>query len=222
MQGDEARTLLGFPPNSHPTLSQVKAAYKRKVWESHPDLFPAQQKPHAESKFKLISEAYSCLLSEVLQKMESDESQSMSFIYDDMHGAKLAIKAIHGEDAQKYEPFWSVTDNHWNSLFLHPLWYRPDFTMYPEVILGLNECIVRQESDNGKRIAASMQIPDCVSSKADFGMDLAISTRTELDPIDMLVVVSISTSESVTIIAQLLVFGSTREIALLVNEVQED
>ncbi|XP_050264398.1 uncharacterized protein LOC126708625 isoform X3 [Quercus robur] len=63
MQGDEARTLLGFPPNSHPTLSQVKAAYKRKVWESHPDLFPAQQKPHAESKFKLISEAYSCLLS---------------------------------------------------------------------------------------------------------------------------------------------------------------
>ena len=68
-------------------------------------------------------------IAEVLQKMESDESQSMSFIYDDMHGAKLAIKAIHGEDAQKYEPFWSVTDNHWNSLFLHPLWYRPDFTM---------------------------------------------------------------------------------------------
>uniref|UniRef100_A0A7N2REX1 Transmembrane protein n=1 Tax=Quercus lobata TaxID=97700 RepID=A0A7N2REX1_QUELO len=65
----------------------------------------------------------------------------------------------------------------------------------------------------------SYQIPDCVSSKADFGMDLAISTRTELDPIDMLVVVSISTSESVTIIAQLLVFGSTREIALLVNEI---
>lgn len=109
----------------------------------------------------------------------------------------------------------------------------------------------------------SYQIPDCVSSKANFGMDLAISTRTELDPsntavtlyvtwlvkkllitlisttvrtytsillhhvysffpltaVDMLVVVSISTSESVTIIAQLLVFGSTREIALLVNEV---
>ena len=46
-------------------------------------------------------------IAEVLQKMESDESQSMSFIYDDMHGAKLAIKAIHGEDAQKYEPFLS-------------------------------------------------------------------------------------------------------------------
>lgn len=28
----------------------------------------------------------------------------------------------------------------------------------------------------------SYQIPDFVSSKADFGMDLAISTRTELDP----------------------------------------
>ncbi|XP_041022115.1 chaperone protein DnaJ isoform X3 [Juglans microcarpa x Juglans regia] len=64
MRGDEARTLLGFPPNYRPTLPQVKAAYRRKVWESHPDLFPAQEKPHAEYKFKLISEAYSCLLSE--------------------------------------------------------------------------------------------------------------------------------------------------------------
>ncbi|XP_059439929.1 protein CAJ1 [Corylus avellana] len=63
MQGDEARALLGFPPDSRPTFSQVKAAYRTKVWESHPDLFPAQEKPHAESKFKLISEAYSCLLS---------------------------------------------------------------------------------------------------------------------------------------------------------------
>ncbi|XP_021906721.1 uncharacterized protein LOC110821184 isoform X11 [Carica papaya] len=55
MQGDEARVLLGFPPNSRPTLSQVKAAYKSKVWESHPDLFPAYEKPLADSKFKLCS-----------------------------------------------------------------------------------------------------------------------------------------------------------------------
>lgn len=68
-------------------------------------------------------------IAEVLQKMETDESQSMYFIYNDMHRAKLAIKAIHGDDAQKYEPFWSVIDNHWNSLFLHPLWYQPDFIM---------------------------------------------------------------------------------------------
>ncbi|XP_044502522.1 uncharacterized protein LOC123223420 [Mangifera indica] len=63
MHGDEARVLLGFPPNYRPTISQVKAAYRRKVWESHPDLFPLDKKPHAESKFKLISEAYTCLLS---------------------------------------------------------------------------------------------------------------------------------------------------------------
>ncbi|OVA16656.1 DnaJ domain [Macleaya cordata] len=61
MQGDEARELLGFPPSSHPTPSQVKAAYKRKAWESHPDRFPPHEKFCAESKFKLISEAYSCL-----------------------------------------------------------------------------------------------------------------------------------------------------------------
>ncbi|KAJ6940738.1 hypothetical protein NC651_006767 [Populus alba x Populus x berolinensis] len=61
MQGDEARVLLGFPPNSRPSLSQVKAAYRKKVWESHPDLFPLHEKPGAESKFKLISEAYTYL-----------------------------------------------------------------------------------------------------------------------------------------------------------------
>ncbi|KAG5386561.1 hypothetical protein IGI04_038031 [Brassica rapa subsp. trilocularis] len=69
MQEDEAKILLGFPPNSRPDPSQgfgsidrlVKAAYRKKVWESHPDLFPDDQKLHAESMFKSISEAYSCL-----------------------------------------------------------------------------------------------------------------------------------------------------------------
>ncbi|PIA60752.1 hypothetical protein AQUCO_00300339v1 [Aquilegia coerulea] len=61
MQGNVARELLGFAPNSRPTQSQVKAAYKKKAWESHPDRFPAQEKLCAESKFKLISEAYSYL-----------------------------------------------------------------------------------------------------------------------------------------------------------------
>ncbi|MED6146251.1 hypothetical protein PIB30_032750 [Stylosanthes scabra] len=63
MDFNEARILLGFPPNTRPTVSQVKSAYKKKVWESHPDLFPAHEKQLAESKFKLISEAYTCLLS---------------------------------------------------------------------------------------------------------------------------------------------------------------
>ncbi|XP_050238802.1 uncharacterized protein LOC126688221 [Mercurialis annua] len=63
MQGNEARVLLGFPSNSTPTPSQIKAAYRRKVWESHPDLFPLHKKSYAESKFKAISEAYASLLS---------------------------------------------------------------------------------------------------------------------------------------------------------------
>lgn len=33
---------------------QLKEAYKRKVWDSHPDLFPAHEKSQAESKFKLV------------------------------------------------------------------------------------------------------------------------------------------------------------------------
>ncbi|KAF1869672.1 hypothetical protein Lal_00017247 [Lupinus albus] len=54
MDANEAKILLGFPPNSRPTPSQVKSAYKKKVWESHPDLFPSHEKPLAESRFKLV------------------------------------------------------------------------------------------------------------------------------------------------------------------------
>ncbi|KAJ6343817.1 hypothetical protein OIU76_005546 [Salix suchowensis] len=129
----------------------------------------------------------------VLQKIDSDETQSIAHIYNDMCRAKHAIKAIHGDDARKYGPFWSVIENQWSSSFHHPLYmaayflnpsyrYRPDFLLNPEVIRGLNECIVRLEADNGKRVSASMQIPDFVSARADFGTDLAISTRMELDP----------------------------------------
>ncbi|KAL3604359.1 hypothetical protein D5086_005218 [Populus alba] len=129
----------------------------------------------------------------VLQKIDSDETRSIAYIYNDMCRAKHAIKVIHGDDARKYGPFWTVIENQWSSLFHHPLYvaayflnpsyrYRPDFLLIPEVMRGLNECIVRLEVDNGKRISASMQIPDFVAAKADFGTDLATSTRMELDP----------------------------------------
>ncbi|CAA7388384.1 unnamed protein product [Spirodela intermedia] len=62
MKGDEARELLGFPPDSRPSIAQVKAAYKKKVWDSHPDRFPEHAKSHAESKFKMMQEAYSCMM----------------------------------------------------------------------------------------------------------------------------------------------------------------
>ncbi|XP_041996329.1 uncharacterized protein LOC121746510 isoform X2 [Salvia splendens] len=130
---------------------------------------------------------------EVLQKIDSDESLSMPFIYNDMNRAKLAIKINHSDDARKYESFWSVIDNHWDSLFHHPLYlaayflnpsyrYRPDFVLHPDVVRGLNACIVKLEPDSARRISASMQISDFGSAKADFGTDLAISTRSELDP----------------------------------------
>ncbi|XWS53441.1 hypothetical protein CRYUN_Cryun10bG0001800 [Craigia yunnanensis] len=50
------------------------------------------------------------------------------------------------------------------------------------MVRGLNECIARLEPDNARRISASMRISDFNSAKADFGTELAISTRTELDP----------------------------------------
>lgn len=81
MQGDEARVLLGFPPNSRPNASQVKAAYKRKVWECHPDLFPVGKKTDAESEFKLISEAYTCLLSDRASFDSFEEYRQGSFVF---------------------------------------------------------------------------------------------------------------------------------------------
>ncbi|KAL9272016.1 hypothetical protein AKJ16_DCAP26187 [Drosera capensis] len=54
MEIRQARLLLGFPPNSRPTPSQVKAAFRERVWDFHPDRVPDHAKAHAESKFKLF------------------------------------------------------------------------------------------------------------------------------------------------------------------------
>ncbi|XP_038723293.1 uncharacterized protein LOC120015140 [Tripterygium wilfordii] len=130
---------------------------------------------------------------DVLLKVDNSENLSMPYLYSDLFRVKLSIKSIHGDDASKYGPFWSVIDDHWNSLFHHPLYraayylnpsyrYRPDFVVHSEVVRGLNECIVRLEPDKVRRSSASVQISDYSSAKADFGMELAITTRTELDP----------------------------------------
>ncbi|KAD3640155.1 hypothetical protein E3N88_29378 [Mikania micrantha] len=92
--------------------------------------------------------------------------------------------------------------------FLNPSYrYRPDFVPHPEVVRGLNSCIARFEPNNARRVSASkqvgkpllpsfiinscksfclmmdlLQISDFGSAKADFGTDLAVSTRTELNP----------------------------------------
>nr|KYP71735.1 hypothetical protein KK1_011005 [Cajanus cajan] len=77
MDAHEARILLGFPPNSRPTPSQVKSAYKKKVWESHPDLFPSHEKPLAESKFKLVSSGMALSLAIVIFSFVKQLSSSV-------------------------------------------------------------------------------------------------------------------------------------------------
>ncbi|XP_078443542.1 chaperone DnaJ-domain superfamily protein [Wolffia australiana] len=62
MKGDEAREILGLPADSRPSLTQIKAAYKKKVWDSHPDRFPEHARVQAESSFKAMQEAYSYLI----------------------------------------------------------------------------------------------------------------------------------------------------------------
>ncbi|KAK1591967.1 hypothetical protein Q3G72_016861 [Acer saccharum] len=132
-------------------------------------------------------------ITQVLQKVDTGKSLSVPYIYNEMYRAKLAIKSIHGDDVHKYGPFWNVIDNHWNLLIHHPLYvaayflnpsyrYHPQFVAHAEVVRGLNECIVRLEPDSVRRISAMSQISDYSSAKADFGTELAISTRTELGP----------------------------------------
>ncbi|KAI9180340.1 hypothetical protein LWI28_003750 [Acer negundo] len=192
----QGRTLINFLVSCPRGLYFVSTIEATDVMQDAANIFKLLDKVVEEiGEENVVQYARKSLepIAQVLQKIESNESRSVSFIYNDMCQTKLAIKAIHGDDVRKYEPFWNVIDSQWNSLFHHPLHvaayflnpsyrYRPDFILHPEVIRGLNECIVRLEADNGKRISASMQIPDFVSARADFGTDLAISTRTELDP----------------------------------------
>ncbi|KAJ0980525.1 hypothetical protein J5N97_008780 [Dioscorea zingiberensis] len=129
----------------------------------------------------------------LLKKVDSGEGLSMPYIYNDLYQAKLAIKDIHSDDERKYGPLWNIIENYWNSLFQHPLYvaayflnpsfrYRSDFMACPEVIRGVNECITRLEPDKERKVTATAQISDYDYAKADFGTELALSTRTELDP----------------------------------------
>nr|GEV40965.1 alanine--tRNA ligase [Tanacetum cinerariifolium] len=144
-------------------------------------------------KVQYIRRSVSPIL-QVLQKINGDdENLSMAYIYNDMFKAKFEIKCNHGDDTRKYGNICSIIDNNWNSSLGHPLYlaayflnpsyrYRPDFVLYPEVVRGLNSCIVRFEPNNARRVSASKQISDFGSAKADFGTELAINTRTEVNP----------------------------------------
>lgn len=86
---------------------------------------------------------------QVLQKVDRGDSLSMPSIYYEMYRAKLAIKSIHRDDACKYGPFFDVVENHWNSLFFHPLYmaahflnpsyrYQPDFVAVGETVTSVD------------------------------------------------------------------------------------
>ncbi|XP_031280808.1 uncharacterized protein LOC116139240 isoform X4 [Pistacia vera] len=118
MHGDEARVLLGFPPNYRPTLSQVKAAYRRKVWESHPDLFPLDKKPHAESKFKLASfDAFEVYI--------RASSTFASHATDDLHLSSLSNRKIHCTTKSSLFSFLLVNADKWFFLFPLSIFWEP-------------------------------------------------------------------------------------------------
>ncbi|KAI5674856.1 hypothetical protein M9H77_05806 [Catharanthus roseus] len=71
MHIEEAKSLLGFPPDSHPSVSQVKAAYKTKVWDTHPDRFPPHQRSGAEHQFKLVTHCTNTYFSGVISQFSA-------------------------------------------------------------------------------------------------------------------------------------------------------
>ncbi|KAE8671240.1 HAT dimerization domain-containing protein isoform 2 [Hibiscus syriacus] len=105
-------------------------------------------------------------VAEVLQKIGSDKIRSMPFVYNDICRAKLAIKAIHGDDVRKYGPFLSVIDSNWVHCSIILFMLLHTFSIHPT---------------GTAQIFSGYLI---LSAKADFGTDLAISTRNKLDPGD--------------------------------------
>lgn len=76
---------------------------------------------------------------QVLQKVNTGESQSTPYIYNDIYRAKVAIKSFHSDDVRKYGPFWSVIDDQWNLLIHHPLYVaayflNPSYRYHPHFV----------------------------------------------------------------------------------------
>ncbi|PWZ37286.1 Chaperone protein DnaJ [Zea mays] len=94
MRSSEAMELLGFHPYSRPSPSEVKAAYRRMVMESHPDRVPTHLKSQAESKFKEIAEAYSCLKDGTLLTTQIIRRRSGSRM--EVHVMRSGVPTSHG------------------------------------------------------------------------------------------------------------------------------
>ncbi|ONM25536.1 Chaperone DnaJ-domain superfamily protein [Zea mays] len=96
MRSSEAMELLGFPPYSRPSPSEVKAAYRRMVMESHPDRVPTHLKSQAESKFKEVrcKPFPNCVTSELdrLRKI----AEAYSCLKDGRRsGSRMEVHAVH-------------------------------------------------------------------------------------------------------------------------------
>lgn len=75
--------------------------------------------PNLWKKMQFVRKSVDPII-QVLQRVDTEDGFLMPSIYNDMYRAKLAIKAVHGDDPRKYGSYWNVLDSH-SSLFTHPL-----------------------------------------------------------------------------------------------------
>ncbi|CAN0846529.1 hypothetical protein LINGRAHAP2_LOCUS4494 [Linum grandiflorum] len=68
MLGDEDRILLGFLPNSTPTMSQLKLLTRSRFWNCIPTYYQVHGKRRAEFQFKRVQR---CILTYYLVNFRS-------------------------------------------------------------------------------------------------------------------------------------------------------
>ncbi len=105
--------LLGIERDA--TIGEIKRAYRRAAFRTHPDRNPIERKEESEREFKKISEAYQVLSDPIQRKIYDCSGKTDDFI--DFVGAKDLFKELFPEfSADISDETWKIIDNIFNDI----------------------------------------------------------------------------------------------------------
>ncbi|KAF7824624.1 zf-BED domain-containing protein/DUF659 domain-containing protein/Dimer_Tnp_hAT domain-containing protein [Senna tora] len=123
---------------------------------------------------------------------ENDDKRAVGFIYEEMNKAKEKIQANFKNVKRSYEPIWKIIDERWEAqllkslhaaaYYLNPQFhYKSNFKANFDVKYGLYKCmgLMLAPEDRNK---VHLQLEMFKEAKGLFGIELAKSTRSEMDP----------------------------------------
>lgn len=100
--------LLGIERDA--TVGEIKRAYRRAAFRTHPDRNPVERKRECEREFKQISEAYQVLSDPIQRKIYDCSGKTDDFI--DFVGAKELFKELFPEiSADISDETWKIIDD---------------------------------------------------------------------------------------------------------------